>query len=89
MNPAMKRVYEKCGYQHEGVARANVLARRAGGMTPICMPCWTRNGRIGSVVPSAFGAGLPTPPACLTEGLQHSWIRADTENPFPQCYHSS
>ena len=21
MNPAMKRVYEKCGYQHEGVAR--------------------------------------------------------------------
>ena len=28
MNPAMKRVYEKCGYQHEGVARAQVLARR-------------------------------------------------------------
>jgi RimJ/RimL family protein N-acetyltransferase len=22
MNPAMKRVYEKCGYRHEGVARA-------------------------------------------------------------------
>jgi RimJ/RimL family protein N-acetyltransferase len=22
MNPAMKRVYEKCGYKHEGVARA-------------------------------------------------------------------
>jgi RimJ/RimL family protein N-acetyltransferase len=21
MNPAMKRVYEKCGYQHEGTAR--------------------------------------------------------------------
>ncbi len=22
MNPAMRRVYEKCGYRHEGVARA-------------------------------------------------------------------
>ena len=22
MNPAMKRVYEKCGYQHEGIARS-------------------------------------------------------------------
>jgi RimJ/RimL family protein N-acetyltransferase len=22
MNPAMRRVYEKCGYKHEGVARA-------------------------------------------------------------------
>ena len=27
MNPAMKRVYEKCGYHHEGIARRN-LARR-------------------------------------------------------------
>jgi len=28
MNPSMKRVYEKCGYQHEGLARSKFY--RAG-----------------------------------------------------------
>ncbi len=35
MNPAMKRVYEKCGYQHEGVARG-MFWRAGAGMTPSC-----------------------------------------------------
>ncbi len=37
MNPAMRRVYEKCGYHHEGVAGASSGAT-AAGTTPICTP---------------------------------------------------
>ncbi len=31
MNPAMKRVYEKCGYHHEGVARQKFCQATAAG----------------------------------------------------------
>ncbi len=30
MNPAMKRVYEKCGYHHEGIARRKFCATASG-----------------------------------------------------------
>ena len=34
LNPAMRRVYEKCGYRHEGTARQAPLAHMAAGTTP-------------------------------------------------------
>ena len=43
MNPAMKRVFEKAGYQHEGVARRSSGAR-AAGTTWIFSACSRMNG---------------------------------------------
>ena len=58
MNPAMRRVYEKCGYRHEGVARAQVLARR-----PMARRRPVRDPRPGLVRPGRDDASETNPQA--------------------------